>query len=62
MKNQIIQLLGQPDYIPANVPELLLLLRLPPQRQQLLQAALRELEQAGELAPSKRISFPDASG
>jgi ribonuclease R len=53
MKNQIIQLLGQPDYIPANVPELLLLLRLPPQRQQLLQAALRELEQAGEIARIK---------
>jgi ribonuclease R len=34
MKDQIIRLLGQKDYVPANVPELLRLLRLPPNRQQ----------------------------
>ena len=53
MKDQIIRLLGQPDYVPANVPELLRLLGLPPHRQQMLQAALRELEQTGEIARIK---------
>ena len=50
MKDQIVHLLDQKDYIPANVPELLRLLRLPPQRQQMLQGALRELEQSGRIA------------
>jgi len=70
MRDQIIHLLGQTDYVPANVPELLRLLKQPPHRQQALQAALRELEQAGEVArikaivtspPSKPTSFRDAS-
>ena len=46
MKEQIVRLLGQKDYVPANVPELLRLLRLPPNRQQELQAVLRQLEQS----------------
>ena len=45
--------LAQRDYVPMNVPELLLRLRLPPNRQQDLQVALRELEQAGRLARIK---------
>ena len=53
MKEQITRLLGQKDYVPANVPELLQLLRLPPSRQQVLQGALRELEQAGLIARLK---------
>ena len=53
MKDQIARLLDQKDYVPANVPELLRLLRLPPQRQQLLQGALRELEQSGRIARIK---------
>ena len=53
MKDQIVRLLDQKDYVPANVPELLRLLRLPPQRQQLLQGALRELEQSGRIARIK---------
>jgi ribonuclease R len=53
MKDQIIRLLGQKDYIPANVPELLRLLRLSPNRQQELQAVLRELEQSGAVARIK---------
>ena len=53
MKDQIIRLLGQKDYVPANVPELLRLLRLPPNRQQMLQGALRELEQSGRIARIK---------
>src|SRR5437899_7241265 len=53
MKDQIIRLLERKDYVPANVPELLRRLRLPPQRQQELQPALRELEQAGQVARIK---------
>jgi ribonuclease R len=53
MKDQIVRLLDQKDYVPANVPELLRLLRLPPNRQQVLQGALRELEQAGRIARIK---------
>jgi ribonuclease R len=53
MKDQIVRLLGQKDYVPANVPELLRLLRLPPTRQQVLQGALRELEQTGRVARIK---------
>jgi ribonuclease R len=53
MRDQIIHLLGQSDYVPANVPELLRLLKQPPHRQQALQGALRELEQAGDVARIK---------
>jgi ribonuclease R len=53
MKDQIIRLLSQKNYVPANVPELLRLLRLAPNRQQELQRALRELEQAGQIARIK---------
>jgi len=53
MKDQIIRLLGQKDYVPANVPELLRLLRLSPNRQQELQAVLRQLEQSGAVARIK---------
>ena len=53
MKDQIVRLLDQKDYVPANVPELLRLLRLPPSRQQMLQGALRELEQSGRIARIK---------
>jgi len=53
MKDQIIHLLAQKDYVPANVPELLRLLRLSPKRQQELQAVLRQLEQSGAVARIK---------
>ncbi len=53
MKDQIIRLLDQKNYVPANVPELLRLLRLPPHRQQVLQGALRELEQTGRVVRIK---------
>ncbi len=46
-------MLEQKNYVPANVPELLRLLRLPPNRQQELQAALQKLEQAGKVARIK---------
>ena len=53
MKGQIIGLLGKRNYVPANVPELLRLLKLSPNRQQELQAALRQLEQSGAVARIK---------
>jgi ribonuclease R len=53
MKDQIIRLLERKDYVAANVPELLRLLRLPPSSQQELQVVLRKLEQAGEVARIK---------
>jgi ribonuclease R len=53
MNDQIIQLLAQKNYLPANVPELLRLLHLSPNRQQELQIALQKLEQAGLVARIK---------
>ena len=53
MREQIIRLLEQKNYVPANVPEMLRRLRLTPNRQQELQAVLRKLEQAGEVARIK---------
>jgi ribonuclease R len=53
LKEQLLKLLGQKTYVPSNVPTLLGLLGLPPQRQQDLQYALRELVQAGQLARIK---------
>ena len=53
MKDQILQLLEQKDYIPANMPEMLRWLQLSPNRQQELQAVLQKLEQAGEIARVK---------
>ena len=53
MERRIIDLLGRPDYLPLNVPELLRELRLPPPRQQELQALLRDLEQSGRVARIK---------
>jgi ribonuclease R len=53
MEDQIIRLLARRDYVPANVPELLRLLRWPPNRQQELQRALNHLEQTGRVARIK---------
>ena len=53
MEEQILKLLGQRDYAPANVPELLRHLRLSPNRQQELQRVLRSLEQSGRIARTK---------
>lgn len=53
MKEQIIHLLGRADYVPSHSHELLGLLRLPPNRLQVLQAILNQLEQAGEIARIK---------
>ena len=53
MEQQILKLLGQHGYVPANVPELLRLLRWQPNRQQELQRVLRELEQSGRITRTK---------
>ncbi len=53
MNDQILRLLERKDYVPLNVPELLRQLRLAANRQQELQSALRELEQAGRVARIK---------
>ena len=52
-EQRIVNLLGRKDYVPANVPELLQQLRLPPNRQQTLQRVLRDLEQTGRVARIK---------
>src|SRR3954452_17395278 len=53
MEEEILKLLGRADYAPANVPEMLRLLRWPPNRQQQLQQALQQLEQAGRIMSTK---------
>src|SRR5450432_293261 len=53
METEILSLLRQKDYTPANVPELLRLLHLGPARQQELQLVLRKLEHAGSIARIK---------
>src|ERR1700742_4848426 len=50
MKDQIIRLLGQKDYVPANMPELARRLKLSIQQQPELHAALNSLEQSGRIA------------
>ncbi len=49
MINYITRLLGQTDYVPANVPELIRLLKLRPSDQQKLQYELRDLVNAGQV-------------
>jgi ribonuclease R len=53
MNEQIIRLMEQKKYVPANVPELLRWLHLTPNRQQELQAVLQKLELAGKVARIK---------
>ncbi len=53
MRAQIIKLLEQKNYVPANVPELLRWLHLSPNCQQELQTVLKKLEQTGEVARIK---------
>src|SRR5207244_266269 len=53
MEQDILKLLGRADYAPANVPEMLRLLRWPPNRQQQLQESLRRTELAGRVTRTK---------
>jgi ribonuclease R len=50
---KLLRLVAQRDYVPLNVPELLLALHLPPNAQQELQGVLRELERTGRIARIK---------
>ena len=61
MDEEILKLLGRADYAPANVPELLRLLRWQPNRQQQLQQALRRLEQSGRIARTKGNRYIQSS-
>jgi ribonuclease R len=53
MEEQILKWLARRDYAPANVPELLRQLRLPPHRRQELQRTLHGLEQSGRITRTK---------
>ena len=53
MKDRILRLLSEKDYVPANVPEILRHLRLQPSAQQELQATLSALEASGRIARIK---------
>ena len=53
MESTILQLLGRPDYVPANVPELLQLLQLQPGRQQELQHHLKDMARRGLIVRTK---------
>ena len=53
MEEQVLSLLGQKDYFPANVPEMLEQLRWQPNRQQELQRILLTLTQTGSVTRTK---------
>ncbi|SKA86728.1 ribonuclease R [Prosthecobacter debontii] len=53
MESKILKLLGQADYTPSNVPELIDLLKLKPSRQQELQAVLADLVEQGLIVRTK---------
>ena len=53
MENQILKLLARKTYVPANIPELLELLKLPANQQQPLQQVLKDLSQSGQVARIK---------
>lgn len=53
MKDRILKLLGRKDYVPANVPELALLLRMQVRQEQALRRELSGLERSGHVARVK---------
>ncbi|HEY1082770.1 MAG TPA: ribonuclease R [Prosthecobacter sp.] len=53
MESKILKLLGESEYVPSNVPELLSQLRLKPARQQELQAVLSDLVKQGLIVRTK---------
>ncbi|MEM7391132.1 MAG: ribonuclease R [Verrucomicrobiota bacterium] len=61
MNEKIIKLMGRKNYVPANLPELLRLLRRPAGHQRQLQSELKELEKAGRIAriKGKRYILPE---
>ena len=57
MEDQILNLLRRPEYVPANVPELLRYLRLAPRRQRELQRVLSRLEASGRITRTKKNRY-----
>ncbi|MBI3868440.1 MAG: ribonuclease R [Verrucomicrobia bacterium] len=53
MDQKLADLIGHKDYLPLNIPEMLRALRLSANRQQELQAVLRDFEAAGRIARTK---------
>jgi len=61
MEQNILRLLGQADYSPSNVPELLRQLRLKPNQQQELQSYLKDMEKRGLILSTKGNRYIIAS-
>src|SRR5215471_19957624 len=57
MEDQILKLLGRPDYMPADARELLRRLRLAPRQLPDLERALRKLEHSGQITRTKGDRF-----
>ena len=53
MEQKLLKLLGSEDYVPSNVPELLLQLGMKPNQQQVLQSLLKSLEKQGKIVRTK---------
>lgn len=62
MESKILKLLGQADYTPSNVPELISLLRLKPAQQQELQAILADLVKQGLIVRTKGNRYIESGG
>ncbi len=62
MENKILRLLGQEDYAPSNVPELLSQLGLRRNQQQELQGVLKDMERAGLILRTKGNRYIQSSG
>jgi ribonuclease R len=61
MRDQIIRLLGQKDYVPLSAENLMRHLRVPPEQEPEFQRALRKLERDGEIACIKGARYALAS-
>jgi ribonuclease R len=57
MENKILKLLRQKGYSPADVPQLMKRLRLPPHQQAELERTLGDLERSGEILRIKRNQY-----
>ena len=56
-ESQLLQLLGQNDYAPSTAPELLLMLRLTPDRHSQVNRILRQLEKSGQITRTKNDRY-----
>ncbi|NNC89170.1 MAG: ribonuclease R [Akkermansiaceae bacterium] len=57
MEEDLLNLLGRKDYVPADVPELLGALKLPAAKKRTLQKTLKQLERAGEVVRIKDARY-----